>query len=532
MGAHAVFGGARPAAIVGEVAQADLGSGWLAREDLQDEGAGGTKKQIYLVTLPHPRLVGDSGWRCTTTMSHEEVLRMFSDSVRHPAYVDAASAFRNETTVQAEKMVVFKEMHEPDEHGTSHPHFHIALQLSNPRGFATFKRALALHHRVASHWSCSHTGYWSAVRYGFFPTARKPQDALDPQPLVWCREGEHPTLFDCSQEPLTAAALRKRRENKVLGASAASKPEPRAGELDIYAVIVQHGFRNTDENPWAHKQLIEHLQRHGSPKVVELAWKMRHRLKQFIDDVWLWEEVGKDMKFLTLPRWDVLLHAFHSQCVCGGSWRECAEWALQANGIDAKEICTYLCHSLREGRSETAPVVTLMGRGGGEGKSFLLSPLPFMFGRQYTQRSPQPGNFPLLGLDEKRIAVLDDWDFNPDVLPFSAQLLWYEGKDFPINRPQNDKDAKGHLIYGGKAPIFITTKEKHLGRIIETASKELEAGVASECSMLLRRLKVFAFHVKLPLDATRLHCLEAGFKIPPCCACFAKMLFFHANRAE
>ena len=66
VGEHAVFGGVRlAAAIVAEVAQAGLGSGWLAREELPEEGAGGTKKQIYLVTLPHPRVVGDSGWRCT-----------------------------------------------------------------------------------------------------------------------------------------------------------------------------------------------------------------------------------------------------------------------------------------------------------------------------------------------------------------------------------------------------------------------------------------------------------------------------------
>ena len=128
-----------------------------------------------------------------------------------------------------------------------------------------------------------------------------------------------------------------------------------------------------------------------------------------------------------------------------------------------------------------------------------------------------------MGLDQKRIAVLDEWDFSPDIVPSSTQLLWFEGKDFPITRPQNDKEAKGHLNYEGKAPIFVTTKEKHLGKVMQLARRELEAGEASEANMLLRRLKVFSFSVKLPM--------EVGVHVPECPVCFAQMVLFYANLA-
>ena len=494
-------------------------------EELTVEGPRDGKKQIYLVTLPHPRAVylsHGSNLRCTSTMTREDVRNMILDAIRNPVYIDAAAAHRT-SSVDVGKLVVYREFHEMDANGVAHPHFHVPLQLTVASRFVAFKRALAQRHSVASHWSCTHEGYWSAVRYGFMPTPKKPRTALDEAPLVWSLHGPHPSLFEASQQPVTATAMRRRREQKVMSASEAAEVEPRATELDLYAIIVQHKFRNTDENPWAHKQLIEHLRSHASTKVYELAWKMRHKPKGLIDDVWMWETIADDVKFLSQTRWEALITSSRGPCCCAGRWRQCAEYSLDANGVNKVELCAYVCHALRVGRSESSPVVTLMGRSGGEGKSFFFSPLPLIYGEQYTQRSPQRGNFPLLDLDQKRIAVLDEWDFSSEILPVSTQLLWFEGKAFPITRPQNDKEAKGHLLYSGKAPIFVTTKEKHLGKIVETAHREQMEGEASEASMLLRRLKIFSFSVKLPM--------EPGVQIPTCPACFAQMVMYYSSLA-
>lgn len=139
-------------------------------------------------------------------------------------------------------------------------HYHVALQASQSFRFAPYKRALLHRHRLASHWSCSHDGYWSTVRYGYIPSPKKAQSELDPTPLAWAQSGEHHPLFDAAQEPSTACALRRRREQKVRDASASARTEPRATELDLYPVIVQQGFRNTPDDPWAAKRLIKHLQ--------------------------------------------------------------------------------------------------------------------------------------------------------------------------------------------------------------------------------------------------------------------------------
>jgi hypothetical protein len=491
---------------------------FLTAEDLCAE-ENGRRRSIYLVTLPHPKRSAASlgVLRSTSTLSHKDVLNMMDDIFRNPKHVDPAAAQRGTPTSRLERMVIYKEKHAPDDAGIEHPHFHVAVQLSGPVYFAPYKRALRDRHNVASHWSTSHDGYWSAVRYGFVPSPRKPQAALDQAPLPWARQGEHPSLFDSSQEPCTAAALKKRWEQKAKTAAGKGVRQPRATEMDLYAVIAEKGFRNTPDKPWAEKELLAYLQAHGGASLYQLAFRLRNKLAGFINDVWAFEEVGDELSLLGQSRWDRVLSMgkMQGQCLCNGTWRQYAEMTLAANQIDPVELCTYVSHSLYTGRCENLPVVVLMGRHGGEGKSFLLAPLENLYGPEYIQRCPQPGTFPLLGMETKRVALLDDWDFDPAIVPLSTQLLWYEGKRFPITRPQN-KEYSGHLIYGGTAPVFITCKERWLGPMIKKAEWAFARGEASEYTMLMRRLKVFLFFKKLPIPV--------GVKIPECPACFCKML--------
>ena len=513
-----------PAAEAATAAAAADDGGWseafLVDEDLSSEITG-SRKTVFLVTLPHPRpaLPGQPGLCQPGALTHEQVVRSVLDAFAKPEYVDPGARTRGGPTVRVERMVVFKEKHAPGDDGVAQVHYHVALQLSNTCRFVPVKRALRVRYNLASHWSCSHVGYWSAVRYGVMATPKKLLADLDPHPRAWSRVGQHPPLLDCAQEPNTPSSFGRRREEKMQAASAEGKAEPRATELDLYGVIVEHGFRNTANDPWAHKRLQEYLKLHASPALFQFAFRNRSKLSSLIDDVWSWETVSNDLAMLGKSLWQRFLEAGQGPCVCQGAWRRTAELALQINGIDKPDLCAHLCHSLYYGRCESVPVVVLMGRKGGEGKSFLLSPMHGIFGAEYTQASPQQGSFPLLGLETKRLAVMEDWDFSTHVLPFSTQLLWYEGKAFPITRPQN-KDYTGHLLYQGSAPIFITCKEKILGPVLQWANFAQANGHVSQETMLARRLKVFAFTQKLPM--------MQGAQIPACGACFSNMLQHHA----
>ena len=513
-------------AAVAIVAAVATGPVWkdsfFADQDLSEE-APCKRKSVYLVTLPHPKNAfdGAEGLRSPDSFSHGDVIKMFLDIFAQPDHVDAAAGGRGARVSKLKKMVVFKEMHAPDEQGVRHAHYHIALVASESFRFTPCKRALHARHHIASHWSCSHDGYWSAVRYGFFPTPKKQQSELDAKPLCWARNGPHPPLFESSQPGTTVEATLARRAHITKVASEEGKAEPRANEMDLYAVIVAKGFRNTPDEPWAPKKLMEYLKTSGSPALFQYAFKIRQKLSGLIDDVWEWETVSDELALLSQSRLERLVEAGRGPCSCGGYWRYFAEWALQANGINPKELCGDVWNALRLGRCESLPVLVLMGKSGGEGKSFFFNALKGVFGVDHVQGSPESGSFPLLGLETKRVALLDEWDFSNDILPFSTQLLWYEGKAIPIKRPQNNH--VGHFLYKGSAPVFVTCKEMVLGPILSAARKANEQGLTSEVTMLARRLKVFSFHQKLPIPA--------GTQISHCPCCFSQMIQHYASQA-
>ena len=96
-----------------------------------------------------------------------------------------------------------------------------------------------------------------------------------------------------------------------------------------------------------------------------------------------------------------------------------------------------------------------------------------------------------------------------------VQYLWLEGKPVPICVPQNH--FKGHSMYRGTAPIFITTPEEALAGL-STASAQQPQGQAG---MLLRRLKIFFYTAPIPKPPAP--------KIVACPRCFATLVSTEAG---
>ena len=67
---------------------------------------------------------------------------------------------------------------------------HVALKGDRSFYFAPVKRSLLQRSGLASHWSATHDGYWSAVSYGCCASTKKPAETLDPSPLLWAASGE------------------------------------------------------------------------------------------------------------------------------------------------------------------------------------------------------------------------------------------------------------------------------------------------------------------------------------------------------
>lgn len=477
-----------------------------ASEDVQ------AKRQVFLVTFPHPKAeFSQCGARLVPpgSMSRTDVLSKLLQACAAPLYSDLRS-LRSGCRVVVSQAAVFRELHKADAAGTAQAHYHVALKAESSFRFIPVKKAMLERFGLASHWSGSHAGYWSAVRYCSVPSPTKPQAALDASPLLWAKFGEHPALHLCCNEPATAAAMQAKRRRCELNAAEIGRKDPRCTEYDLWPIVVESRIRNLPDDRTAHLRLMQYVKTHCSSNVCAFVFKNRARLPQLLDDIWAWEEVDAAVASASRSRLEALRAAEAKPCVCGGAWMGFALYALTANGVNVPELCKGVYEALSAGRGPNTPVITLAGVAGGEGKSFFLKGLAAVFGVENVFLSPQHPAFPLLDLGSATVAVLDDFRFFQSPVPLATQCLWFDGSPVPIARPQNIAGQMGQDVYRGGAPIFITTQKVDVDKL--AASRDGDA------SMLFRRLKVHTF-------ATRVVGPPVG--VPECAHCFAKLVCTH-----
>ena len=156
---------------------------------------------------------------------------MTRDAIDNPEKVVGAGrqpAERTESNV--EKLDVFRERH-----ADGSAHFRVAVKLSANARFKVAKATLQNRHKVPSHWSCSHRQWWSAVWYGHVPFPRKP--VAHEAPVGWRRDGKRLDVFEESQEPFNAHALKAARERGDLSAAALGKRR-NFTKLDFTAMVI------------------------------------------------------------------------------------------------------------------------------------------------------------------------------------------------------------------------------------------------------------------------------------------------------
>ena len=488
--------------------------------DFAAQEAPSGRKQIYLVTFPHPQQrasVSGVLLAAPGSLSHGNLRDRVLDACASPIYVDPMHAGQG-PAVPLQKLAIFREFHQPTSDGQAAAHYHVAVQASRQFGFMPVKRALLNRHHLASHWSTSHDGYWSAVRYCAWPSESKPEAALDPKPLTWSITGEHPALDETCHEPLTAVAIQRRRVYKDKRAAEEGKRGDRVTELDVWPIVVRNNFRNTADFQAAHLQLIDYAKKHASTAMQAFLFKNRQRLSALIDDVWQWEVVEEVLEDARRSRLDCLQAAATSACACEGKWAVAVTEAFALNGVAIDELCRAVVQALAQGRGETTPVVVLAGASGGEGKSLFLKALRSVFG-DAAVFSPAAGNFPMLGVERAKVVLLDEWRFHDAPVPCAVQNLWFDGSKVPITRPQNIPGVAGHFLYCGSAPIFVTTKLSDVEALDRCAQPDASGRPKdSEASMLRRRLKVFDFTVRIPKPPT---------KLQYCKRCFAQLVLHH-----
>ena len=174
---------------------------------------GRAKQLVYMATIS--RVLPDTlaevdNLIVTATLSRQAVgeaaRKAFDDPLPNPA--GGRPVHRADGVVK--KIAAFKEAH-----ADGGVHFHVVVVLSQPRSWAPAKRTLRARDHIASHWSCSHSQVWSALRYNVIPSATKP--VVDGQPWTWTKDGSLMDLFAESQQPWQSCAWKRRREDLRAG---------------------------------------------------------------------------------------------------------------------------------------------------------------------------------------------------------------------------------------------------------------------------------------------------------------------------
>ena len=485
-------------------------------------------REVYLVSLSHPRATHSAYGReliPPERLSRGEVLDNFVASCNNPVYLDARS-IQAARVVPLKYVSVFRELHKETADGVAHAHYHIGVVAERAFMFLPVKRAL-LNRGLATHWSTSHDGYWSIIRYLWWPTPpKKPDGAIDKQAIKWAAPGHnHPDFDDLCNPPLTAQALAAKRRKQDREAADNEEEAPRLTELDVWPIVVKEKIRNTPDDSTAHLQLIAWAKQHGTESMQKFLFKNRARLPALIEDIWQWEEVESSLPAARMSRMEALKAAAAGECKCGGQWARLVKLSFDLNGIDARALCSDILAALENGRCPTTPVLVLAGSRGGEGKSALLKALVDVFGVSHVFLTPHQKNFPLMGLPGKKVAFLDEWRFNDAILAYPEQMQWFEGSQLTISRPQNIPGTSGHITYEGTAPILVTTKLADLKLLEELAQDDPTTGQPknAEASMMWRRLRVHHFCTKIPKPAAT---------TPYCGRCFSKLMLSRGVAAE
>ena len=465
------------------------------------------KRQVYLVTFPHPRAGGPHV--APESLSRAAIMEKLLQACAAPS---GTHPHRSPQPVVLDYAAAFHEMHKEGSDGAKHGHYHVAVKGMTSFRFAPVKKTLQDKFRLASHWSCTHAGYWSPLKYCAVPSPTKPRSALDPRPLLWSRQGPHPALHFSCHEPQTAPALRAKRQRREDFAAENSRPEPRMTDYELWPIVVESGIRNTAGDRQAHLRLMQYVKERCSPATCAFVFKHRARLPTLIDDIWRWESIDQVVAAAEQTLVQSLWAAESKPCVCEGAWTRFATYTLSHNGVDVPALCKAVLSALASGRSPASPVVTLAGATGGEGKSFFIKGLAAVVGGENVFWTPTHPNFPLHGLEDAKIVLLDEFRFTKSVVPIATQCLWLDGSAVSIAKPQTGPGSVSHVKYEGSAPVFITTS---IGEL--TALREAGDG---DASMLLRRLLVFAFPHRVE---------KPRASIPPCASCFARFVLHHGR---
>jgi len=413
---------------------------------------------VYLITFSRllPATVDAGDFREIQGLARTDILAVVRDAWENPLPADARGGRpRSRQGAIVTKAVVFQEVH-----ADGAVHFHAAVLLADVMRWHAAKRVLTERHHLASHFSSSHTQWWSAVRYGCFPTEKK--TSVDAEPLQWAADGVAFNLFEDSQQPWCAQAWRGRREKRDREAAATGKA-PRFTKLDFIALVLSKDLSTKDA-------VLRYVQEHGTVVMQAFVAKHQGQLSELLADAKDWESAPANAALEQETDWSLLCRAAGTACPHGGeascSYHLAVTEIFGRNmaTLSQSELATALRAILVGGPSKLTRVPFLVGPSN-SGKSTLLYPFDDLFTAKRVLHKPALGStFGLRNITKKRFIFWDDYrpvEFAQEkTVTVSLFLNLFIGKHSEIQVSQAFND--GNMDVEWKRGAVFTAKEEGL----------------------------------------------------------------------
>lgn len=384
-------------------ADVDTRPGWL--QVLEDEEA---LTAVYLVTfasiIPDTAANAQEPLKTLDGVSRVAIRDAVLDAIANPVDMRRGGRPCNDKA-EADRMAVFLE---------TPLHFHVALRLSRRTVFMPYKLALRQRSGLASHWSCTHTEFCSAVRYGYFTTDHKPE--VDMKPLGWSIGGEGFNFYDESLENWNAAAYRKKRENaaagRAPGAQVDRKRQKKAGttfrKLDFNALVM-------DESLTTPCAVLAHAQATGDEGLMHFVSNNQDKLETYIQHAAQWANAAESAQTEKQSDWQLVQQRAGEKCNCPGGlcqWWHAADDFLIRNAatIDRGELAAALANVIRFGPGKTTRVPLIAGVSNAA-KTLMFQPIVPLFGfRNVVHRPAERATMALanVALKGKRFIFWDE----------------------------------------------------------------------------------------------------------------------------
>lgn len=474
------------AAVAGAAAAAEAVRDTATLVDGLGKEDAAARRTVYLVTVSRilPETLEATDLRPIADVTREELAACIRDAFDNPErHVSGAGRPRGSAQGAVEKLAVFREFHASGE-----VHFHAAVSLTSRLSFMPAKRTLRTRHKLATHWSCSHTQWWSALRYGAVPSPGKP--TVDEQPLQWTGSGQEINLWEESQEPFLASAWKRRREECEKRAAAGELKKPKFSKLDLTAAILDKGLKTTAE-------VMEYAQGSGTKEMQSYVHHHQRKLKEFLHDAAEWSRAQEQAKADREGDWATVCRVAAGGCPHGGAcaYAQAAARIFERNQstMSQNALAQALRAVLMNGPSKTTRTPLLVGPTN-TGKTTLVQPFDALFGSHRVFHKPALGSkFALRNLiSNKRFLFWDDYrpvQYAQKTIEVSTFLSLFTGQPFEIQVSQSFND--GNIDFQWNRGAVMTAKEQDLWKPFGDVTEE-------DVFHMQSRVEVFRCTAKVP----------------------------------